>query len=106
MPSLPLTFETELAPQLALADVQAMLRLVSETCDPTLEVTVAERRQRLFAGVAKLVDADCYLGGIGCSRPTTCATRRQCSPTMAVGETKSNGCKSGACAKTWSWPAR
>lgn len=69
MPSLPLTFETELAPQLALADVRAMLRLVSETCDPTLDLSVAERRQLLFSGVAKLVDADCYLGGIGCSHP-------------------------------------
>ncbi len=69
MPSPIVTLETELAPQLALADVQAMLRLVSETCDPALDLTVAERRQLLFGGVAKLVDADCYLGGIGCSRP-------------------------------------
>jgi DNA-binding CsgD family transcriptional regulator len=67
VPNPPLNVETNLAPHLAVEDVAAMLRLVSETCDPAVDLTVAKRRQLLFAGVAKLVDADGYLGAIGCS---------------------------------------
>jgi DNA-binding CsgD family transcriptional regulator len=69
VPALPSNFETGLAPQLALADVLAMLRLINETCDPAEELSISARRKKLLAGLAELIDADCWLGGNGCAKP-------------------------------------
>lgn len=60
---------TSRASYLATDDVEAMVKLVGDTCDPTLSLSVAERRALLVRGVAKLVDADIWLGGICCSHP-------------------------------------
>lgn len=50
------------------ADVEAMLRLVADACDPTRPLTIPERRERLVGNVVNLVEADVWIWAIGQTR--------------------------------------
>lgn len=46
---------------LELSDVEQIVRLVAEAGDPTIELTLPERKRLLLEGVAKLIDAQVWL---------------------------------------------
>lgn len=47
-------------------DIERILTLLNESTDPSSNLTMADRRRLLIAGVAKLVDADVYIWSCTC----------------------------------------
>ena len=47
--------------KLKLADVEQIVRLLSEAADPTVEIALPERKRILLEGVARMIDSDIWL---------------------------------------------
>jgi DNA-binding CsgD family transcriptional regulator len=56
---------------LAIADVEQIVNLVARAGDPTLEMSLPERKRMLLEGVAELVDADTWMWSNVTLSPTT-----------------------------------
>jgi DNA-binding CsgD family transcriptional regulator len=55
--------------QLGLADVEQIVRIVAEAGDPTLELTLPERKRLLLEGTAQLIEADVWLWSSAAPHP-------------------------------------
>ncbi len=54
---------------LELSDVEQIVRLVAEAGDPTIEMTLPERKRLLLEGVARLIDAEVWLWSTAVPNP-------------------------------------
>jgi DNA-binding CsgD family transcriptional regulator len=55
---------------LPIQDVESIARLLAEAGDPTVEISVPNRKRMLVEGVAKLVDADVWVWIVSAVNPT------------------------------------
>jgi DNA-binding CsgD family transcriptional regulator len=58
---------------LALADVEQMIRVIAEACDPGVQTAVSERKQLLLQGIADLIDANMWIWNVTVLNPARTA---------------------------------